>query len=443
MSGLTPGDGYGMQEWEAKQRYDTDGFPPNGWSVTATGGIERAAADTRGRAVLPPASRAVGPHLGPVHTTPPAVPNGSRPDTVSQGWPEDRPAYRTSWHAPELLAAQFPAPRFAVPGLVPEGLTLTPGAPKLGKSWLWLGIALAIAQGSKALGCIPVEQGLVLYLALEDPPRRLQQRLRMLLGDEPAPAGLHFETEWPNVSDGGIESLRKRLESLPGVRLVVIDVLARMRPAGSDHANRYDADYAIIAALKHLADEFKVAIVVVHHTRKSEAKDFVDTVSGTHGLAGSADSVAVLQRSRGGEQATLSLTGRDIEEAQLALRFEAAAGRWSLLGDAGRYALTDERRSVVELIERDGPMSPKQVAEKLDIEHDNAKQRLRRMAEAGELVNNGKGTYALPLSPLSPLSPSGVALVDGDASDTGDTHVQALTMFHETFADQIAEEHST
>ena len=98
-------------------------------------------------------------------------------------------AQRTSWTAAELLADDFPEPRFAVDGLLPEGLSFMAGAPKLGKSWMALGLGIAVASGGRALGSVPVEAGDVLYLALEDSPRRLQSRLRTLVGDENRPNG--------------------------------------------------------------------------------------------------------------------------------------------------------------------------------------------------------------------------------------------------------------
>jgi RecA-family ATPase len=96
-------------------------------------------------------------------------------------------AQRTSWTAAELLAADIPQPKWAIEGLLPEGLAFFAGAPKLGKSWFALGLGIAVASGGYALGKIPVDEGEILYLALEDNPRRLQSRLRVLLGDDEAP----------------------------------------------------------------------------------------------------------------------------------------------------------------------------------------------------------------------------------------------------------------
>ena len=105
--------------------------------------------------------------------------------------------------AVELMATVFPPVIYVVAGILVPGLTLLAGAPKLGKSWLAMNLAAAIAAGGVALGRIDAIAGDVLYLALEDPPRRIQERLRIVLEDQPAPAALHFATEWPLMHDGG------------------------------------------------------------------------------------------------------------------------------------------------------------------------------------------------------------------------------------------------
>src|SRR5690242_19890502 len=84
-------------------------------------------------------------------------------------------------NAAALMWEDLPPIRYIVPNLIAEGLTLLGGKAKLGKSWLLLGTAIAVAMGGYALSSIRVEQGDVLYLALEDNKRRLQKRLRQLL----------------------------------------------------------------------------------------------------------------------------------------------------------------------------------------------------------------------------------------------------------------------
>ena len=162
---------------------------------------------------------------------------------------------RTSWTAIELLAADLPAPRCAVEGLFPEGLAFMCGAPKLGKSWLAMGLGIAVAAGGYALAKIEVEQGDVLYLALEDNARRLQSRLRLVLGQDPPPEGLWIETEWPRFDAGGLERLIAWLNEHPNTRLVVIDVWTKIRPFTHDNSNRYQADYEAAALLQTIAPD--------------------------------------------------------------------------------------------------------------------------------------------------------------------------------------------
>jgi len=113
----------------------------------------------------------------------------------------------------ELLQLEFPSVRWAVPRLIPEGVAILAGSPKIGKSWLALGIAVAVATGGVALGKIQVEPGEVLYLALEDSQRRLQKRLQCLIPPQYGHTSghLHFVTEWPRLHLGGIDRLEEWL----------------------------------------------------------------------------------------------------------------------------------------------------------------------------------------------------------------------------------------
>lgn len=327
---------------------------------------------------------------------------------------------RTSWTAAELMLTVFAATRWAVRGLISEGVNLLVGAPKLGKSWLALCIAVAIASGGKALGRIAVEGGDVLYLALEDTGRRLQSRLAAVLGDEPAPERLHLAVECAPLPDGGAARIADWLHQHPDARLVIVDVFARIRGTSNGNEGRYESDYRAMSVLKDLADEYGVPFLVVHHTRKAESTDFLDAVSGTQGLAGAADAVLVLARSRGSASAVLKVTGRDIEEAEHALDFDPATGTWQLLdGPASDYELSDTRRRILHLLRDGEPMTPKDIGIALSIPHETAKKAVRRMADDGQLDTDGRGTYFTPLSPVPPV-PLSPAEGHGDAGDTSE-----------------------
>lgn len=303
------------------------------------------------------------------------------------------------WTADELMGHDFPPIRWAVPGILAEGLNLICGAPKLGKSWFAFNIAVAVALGGRALGKVQVEQGDVLYLAMEDPARRLDSRLEIVLEGASPPSDLHLATEWPMLHDGGIALLDRWLDAHPDCRLVVVDVFAKVRGRTTEKEDRYTADYAQMSYLKELADRHQIAVLVVHHVRKAAAEDFVDTVSGTNGLAGAADTILVLARSRGTADAKLHVTGRDVEEAEHALKLDA--GRWTLLdGPATDYDLGDTRRRILSLVRDAGPKTPKQLAVDLDLDHNLAKQTCRRMADDGQLMGE-RGVYSMPVTSVT------------------------------------------
>ena len=308
--------------------------------------------------------------------------------------------------AADLMALELPEVRWAVPGIVPEGVTLLAGKPKLGKSWLTLDLGVAISTGRVALGTKRVEQGECLYLALEDTRRRLQRRLDKLLSGRAAPAGLHLALEWPRLDQGGAEALDEWLEVHPHTRAVMVDTLKKVRSRTSGNRNVYDVDYEALEPLLSLAAEHGVAIVVVHHTRKLSADDPLDEISGSTGLSGGVDGALVLKRDRGRADAYLHVTGRDIEEEQeLALRWDPTTARWCIVGDADEYRLGEERAAVVRVLTNtDGPLSPKEVAEALGKNGGAVRELLSQMAKSGEVENVSYGKYTVK-SPDTPDSP--------------------------------------
>ena len=309
----------------------------------------------------------------------------------------------------------MPPVRWVVPGLLPEGVTLLAGKPKLGKSWLALGVAVAVASGGVALGTRPVERGEVLYLALEDNRRTLQKRLGKVLDGGPVPEGLQFATDWARMDEGGAETLDDWLAVHPDGRLVVVDILKRVRPRVSPSRSVYDADYEAMEAMQRLAAEHGAALLVVHHTRKLAAVDPVDEVSGSTGLSGGADGIMVLKRDRGKADAYLHVTGREIEEeAELALRWDTSVASWTLAGDAEEYRLPEERRSALKTLgAAEGGMAPKEVAEALGKSHGSVKVLLGEMVKAGQVSNPTYGKYALPNNPPYSAYPPYSANGDG------------------------------
>lgn len=199
-----------------------------------------------------------------------------------------------SFTADWLMDQYFPPVRYVVDGVIPEGFCLLVAPPKFGKSWLVLGLGLAVSSGTPALGCIPTGKARpVLYAALEDGPRRLQSRIRALVPEQIADT-LTFITK---IGRNDIfETLQAFVDQWSGHEpVVILDTLGKAMPPAVSGESSYERDYRVGGMLKAIADSAPgAAIVVVHHTRKADSVDFLDAVSGTQGLAGSADTIVVL-----------------------------------------------------------------------------------------------------------------------------------------------------
>ncbi|MEO3845396.1 AAA family ATPase [Streptomyces sp. B22F1] len=321
-----------------------------------------------------------------------SVPPGTEPTPLQPA----QQRIRTAWTADELMATEFPEPRWAVPGIISEGVNLLAGPPKVGKSWLSLGLALAVAAGGQAMDSIAVDGGPVLYLALEDTPRRLQTRMRKLLDSNRAPGTLTLATSCPPLPQGGGEAIAQWVERHTDARMIVIDVFAKMRGPSAPGASAYDADYAAVGHAKRLADHYGIAVVLVHHVRKAASDDFLAEVSGTNGLAGAADATLVLKRSRGQADGVLHVTGRDVDEAEYALRFHSQAGAWQLLeGPAADHTLNQTRAIILRYV-RDHPCAkPKQITQATGLAPDLVRQTCARMANDVQLIRQSGG-YIVP-----------------------------------------------
>ena len=297
--------------------------------------------------------------------------------------------------APDLMAQDLPDLHWVVWELLCEGLVILAGKPKVGKSWLALQVALAVALGRQALGYADVDAGDVLYLALEDTLRRLQDRLGKLLapGDQP-PANLDFVTEAPGLAAGLTQLIRDWLVRHPNGRLVVIDTLGRVAPQKGRGADVYQADTTLMANLQKLAKDHRVAVCVVHHQRKAPADDHVDEVSGSAGLTGAADTILALVRKRGTAKAVLKVTGRDVETAELTLDFLPARA-WAIVGP-GTGRLSPQRVKILEFLESQpgAAFTPKECAIGTGISYDSIRHLLPKMAGESQIQQVGQGRYA-------------------------------------------------
>lgn len=294
--------------------------------------------------------------------------------------------------AAELMIKEFPEPRYAIQGILPEGLTGLYGKPKKGKSIFCLNIALGVSMGGVVLNKIPVEKGAVVYLALEDTLRRLQGRIRQMLSCGDAPADLHLYTKWPRMKEGGLELLEARIAEISDIRLVIIDTLQKFRAPTKGSGNLYAEDYETAARIKEVADRLGVCILIIHHLRKAEADDVFDTISGTLGLTGATDGNLVLKQT--GENFTLHITGRDIDSDELAIKLDRESLTWNLLGKSSEVMATASKQKVFDALREEGEvMSLKEVCEASSVPKNYVKKILKKLIDKGDVRRCERGKY--------------------------------------------------
>ena len=238
------------------------------------------------------------------------------------------PSYLATMTMSQLYDTVYESRLPVIDGLLYPGTYLFVGAPKVGKSFLMAQIAYHVSTGLP-LWNYSIHAGTVLYLALEDDYRRLQERLYRMFGVEGTDT-LHFATCAKQLGAGLYEQLARFVSEHRDTRLIIIDTLQKIREASGDRYS-YASDYEIIGQLKHFADQTGIALLLVHHTRKQQADDKFDMISGTNGLMGAADGAFLLQKERRTDSAaTLDISGRDLQDQRLYLKRDEERLAWEL-----------------------------------------------------------------------------------------------------------------
>ncbi|NCC58672.1 MAG: hypothetical protein EOM17_13765, partial [Synergistales bacterium] len=299
--------------------------------------------------------------------------------------------------ARDLRLSVLKAPEWAVDGLIPEGITILAGRPKGGKSWLILQACLAVASGQDFLGH-KTTKGKVLYAALEDTNYRLKSRIGKLWDDDrTVPADLLATTDIPRLNPEGIEILEEWIKA-NNPRMVVLDTWAKSKDAGDKRLNAYEQDVRLVSSIKRLADQYHLCLVLIHHLNKLKVGDenWLESLSGSMGLSGTADAILSLKRDMGQDNAILKRTGRDFENTD-DLALEWTLEGWVNNGPAKGKTITEERQEIIRSIKGAGePVTPSYIADDLGKKAGNVRVMLHKMVQAGLIRRTSNNRYQLP-----------------------------------------------
>ena len=227
------------------------------------------------------------------------------------------PFYLPTMSMPELYDTVYDSRPPIIDGLLYPGTYILAGAPKLGKSFLMAQMAYHVSTGTP-LWEYPVHGGSVLYLALEDDYSRLQRHLYQMFGVETAEK-LYLGTEAHTLNTGLTDQLGEFVRQHPDTKLIIIDTLQKVREGAGDGCS-YASDYQDIARLKRFTDGKSLCLMIVHHTRKQQADDKFDMISG----------FLLSKEKRTSNAATLEIAGRDQPDQKLYLQRDSEKLLWRL-----------------------------------------------------------------------------------------------------------------
>lgn len=329
-------------------------------------------------------------------------------EAVAQAWSAGEPV---GGIPASELARRTPQPvRWCIPELICEGFGYLAAKPGMGKTWMLLQWARAVATGGYVLGSIPVAQpGKVLFFALEDNEASLAERLAITFQGDSWPANLicyHMESG-PNktlplrpLDDGGLLQLELQLRQHPDTAMVVIDTLTAVAPIhrSMNRGTAYTDDYRGYMPLRSLADRYHIPILGSWHYNKAGSVDAMEMVSGSMGLPSVAINRLGIVRERDSDEAIFCSFAKRGREVRWQVRYDPVTCQWIKLGDAKEFAISEQKRAILDALEEAGrAMRLADLARAADMKYNNTIQLTKRMvAEKLIVKRDSDGLYDLP-----------------------------------------------
>lgn len=263
--------------------------------------------------------------------------------------------------AAELDKMDIPPIEWLINEILPIGLSMIGAPSKYYKSYMALGMCMAICNGEKFLD-FDTNKHACLYLDLESTKRRPKNRLDQISMFKNKPDNLYIITgddDPGRIGDGFEQQIEYQLEQHPDIKLVVVDVFQMIRQPAKRNQSGYDRDYDDFKILKQIADKHGIGILLIHHTRKmKDPSDVFNELSGSVGVMGALDCAWVITKDdRFSDEGTLHITGRDMESRKLKMKFSKKTFFWTCLGteedvEAQRLSAEYEQSPIVETIKK-------------------------------------------------------------------------------------------
>lgn len=298
--------------------------------------------------------------------------------------------------ASELIKMNLPEVRWIINDILPAGLTILAARPKSGKSFLALDLGMSVVSGTDFLDKFSTNQTNALYISNEDSINRMQNRLKRIIKakniiETENLSELHINTDFPKLTDYGLNQLTKIIKQKK-LGLIIIDTFFKQVDFGAGKQNSYIKEYETTGKLQSFAIENNIALIVITHTRKAPSDDVFDSVLGTTGLTGSADTIWVIDKKQ--NTSILEIIGKDVEPASIVMKFENFL--WTFKENFIDLRLTPEREEILNLLEDAGkPLRTSEIAEKINKKTNNVSSLLKKMLAEEVITNPDYGFYEI------------------------------------------------
>ncbi|MCL2174584.1 MAG: AAA family ATPase [Treponema sp.] len=288
----------------------------------------------------------------------------------------------------DLIKKEFPPDNFIIEKLITTGLTVLTGASKIGKSWTAMQAITALDQGTYFLGTLKAEKTDCLYCALEDTEKRIQKRLKKQ-------GVTKFNGSRLEIKRRTVENLRAFLKVNPQYKVIIIDTFQKMM--GLTDLNDYAKTVSGMSALKAIADDLNRAIIVIHHNRKSADfdGDHMESALGSTGINATADCTITMRRKRGDKQATMAVSGRDIEDTTFNLSWDKDCCSWTITSQEElKPSLPEAQKLIIDILEsEDRNWETSEIVKKTGKTNQAISNTLSKMKENDLILNPYHGQW--------------------------------------------------
>ena len=278
----------------------------------------------------------------------------------------------------DLLSLEIPEINWVIPKLLPAGLALLAGEPKIGKSYFLLKLAKDITENG----------GKVFYFAGEDSSYLLQKRLKELDLDVGEDLIVHCGRDSLLSEPSKFKGTIEQMLSIQRFDAIFLDNMEMVLPAKGKGSDDYAYYYKQLPPWAMLASKHNCTILMTHHTKKEREDNPFKTILGSQAIMGCCDSVFVMERSDQPNQFTLHATGKFTEDLALNLKREECLFKF----DGSHYEAKLKKNSgqymVYEYVRDHPDCFQKQIAENAGIKKQIVSRNIKILVARGYVVGN-------------------------------------------------------